>query len=117
MSTAKKPAGLRVVLDTNVYFSAFTHVGGVPYSIWQKAVDHSFTLLISPAIFREVGRVLREKVRWQEDEIIAHLRLLARVGEIVSPTTTITAIVEDDEYLFLRLVDRLHVILPKSALG
>ncbi len=48
MSTAK-PSGLRAVLDTNVYFSAFSHRQGVPFRIWQKAIAQ-YTLLVSPAI-------------------------------------------------------------------
>src|SRR5258707_2197602 len=97
MSTAKKSARLRVVLDTKVYFSAFTHIKGVPYWIWRKAVHGEFTLLISPAMFRELGGVLRNKAGWQDAELVAHLKLLAKVGEIVSPTKTIAAIIEDDD--------------------
>jgi putative PIN family toxin of toxin-antitoxin system len=77
---------LRVVLDTNVYFSAFTHPQGPPFRIWQKAVNRSFTLLVSPAILREVAGVLREVVHWREIDIVAHLKLVAKVAEIVSPT-------------------------------
>jgi putative PIN family toxin of toxin-antitoxin system len=96
MSTANKPEKLRVVLDTNVYFSAFTHKG-VPFWIWQKAVLREYTLLISPAILREVGEVLRRQAGWSEGEVIRHLKLLVRVGEIVSPAITVQAIKEDDD--------------------
>jgi uncharacterized protein len=85
MSTAKA-GGLRVVLDTNVYFSAFTHTKGVPFRIWQQAVAGQYILLTSPAIMREVANVLRQKLGWQESEIVAHLKLIARVAEIVTPT-------------------------------
>jgi len=57
---------LRLVLDTNVYFSAFTHRKGVPFRIWQQAVMRRYRLLISPAILREVAKVLRQKLAWQE---------------------------------------------------
>ena len=80
MTTA--PANkLRVVFDTNVYFSAFTHPLGPPFRIWQKAVSRNFVLLVSPAILREIAHVLRDVLQWQEAEIVAQLKLVAKVAE------------------------------------
>lgn len=95
MRTAK-PGKLRVVLDTNVYFSAFTSKG-LPFLLWQKAIRREYTLVISPAIFRELGDVLRRRAGWEDAEIVRQLKLLAKVGEIVSPTRTIEAIKADDD--------------------
>jgi uncharacterized protein len=88
---------LRVVLDTNVYFSAFTHPQGPPFRIWQKAADRSFTLLVSPAILREVAGVLREVVHWRGIDIVAHLKLVAKVAEIISPTISLQVIADDPD--------------------
>jgi len=96
MTTAKKPAGLRVVLDTNVYFSAFTSTRGAPCAVWRKAILGEYTLVVSPQIIQELGGVLRKKAAWQDPEVIAVLKLLAKVGKIVSPTSRIDAIVSDD---------------------
>jgi putative PIN family toxin of toxin-antitoxin system len=94
MTTA--PANkLRVVLDTNVYFSAFTHPHGPPFRIWQEAVNRSFVLLASPAILREIAGVLREDLQWQETDIVAHLKLVARIAEIVNPKIGLQVISED----------------------
>ena len=94
MTTA--PANkLRVVLDTNVYFSAFTHPQGPPFRIWQEAVNRSFVLLASSAILREIAGVLREDLQWHEAEIVAHLKLVARIAEIVSPKIGLQVISED----------------------
>lgn len=94
MTTA--PANkLRVVLDTNVYFSAFTHPEGPPFRIWQKAVNRSYTLLASPSILREVAGVLREVVHWREIDIVAHLKLVAKVAEIISPAINLRVIADD----------------------
>ena len=94
MNTA--PANkLRVVLDTNVYFSAFTHPLGPPFRIWQKAVTGNFILLVSPTILREIAHVLRDVLQWQEAEIVAQLKLVAKVAEIVSPTVPFRVIAED----------------------
>ena len=94
MTTA--PANkLRVVLDTNVYFSAFTHPHGPPFRIWQEAVNRRFILLASPAILREIAGVLREDLQWQETDIVAHLKLVARIAEIVNPKIGLQVISED----------------------
>ena len=94
MTTA--PANkLRVVFDTNVYFSAFTHPLGPPFRIWQKAVKGGFVLLVSPAILREVAHVLRDVLKWAEVEIVAHLKLVAKVAAILSPTISLRVIAED----------------------
>jgi putative PIN family toxin of toxin-antitoxin system len=93
MTTA--PASkLRAVLDTNVYFSAFTHKGP-PFRIWQEAVNRSFILLVSPAILREIAGVLREDLQWQATDIVAHLKLVARIAEIISPKVNLQVIAED----------------------
>jgi uncharacterized protein len=88
---------LRVVLDSNVYFSAFTHPQGPPFRIWQNAVNRSFTLLVSPAILREVAGVLREVMHWRETDIVAHLKLVAKVAEIVSPRISLRVIADDPD--------------------
>jgi putative PIN family toxin of toxin-antitoxin system len=95
MSTARH-SKLRVVLDTNVYFSAFTRRLGAPFRIWQKAISGRYTLLTSPAIMRELARVLRDQADWQDSEVLAQLKLLARVAQIVSPTITLRAVPDDE---------------------
>lgn len=94
MSIAKS-SGLRVVFDTNVYISAFTYREGPPFRIWQQAVKGRFVLLISPVIMREVAKVLR-RFRWQEREIIRHLKLVAKVAQIVAPTIHVYAVSADE---------------------
>jgi putative PIN family toxin of toxin-antitoxin system len=84
-----------VVLDTNVYFSAVTHHRGPPFRIWQEAINRSFILLASPPILREIAGVLREDLHWREEDIVAHLKLVARVAGIVSPKIALRIIAED----------------------
>ena len=94
MTTA--PANkLRVVFDTNVYFSAFTHPLGPPFRIWEQAVKGAFTLLVSPAILRELAHVLRDILHFEEADIVARLKLVAKVAEIVSPTISLRVIADD----------------------
>jgi putative PIN family toxin of toxin-antitoxin system len=104
----------RVVLDTNVYFSAFTHHQGPPFRIWQKAVNRSFILLVSPAILHEIAGVFREDLQWQAADIVAHLKLVARIAEIVSPKVSLRVIAEDptdDRILECALAGRADLIV------
>ena len=86
---------LRVVLDTNVLISAFTHPLGIPSRIWQHALKGHYQLLLSPAIVREAAGVLRTDFAWEETAIISQLKLLVRVGDIITPTFTLSVIVRD----------------------
>jgi predicted nucleic acid-binding protein len=63
MSIAKAEK-LRVVLDTNVYISAFTNRRGNPFHIfhiWRAALEYRYVLLVSPAIVDEPAGVLRTR--------------------------------------------------------
>jgi uncharacterized protein len=89
--------GLRVVLDTNVYVSAFTFPRGVPRQVWRHALRRRYRLLVSPAIVREVARVLREDFHWEERRLRRRLKLLVRIGEMVTPQTPLHVITNDPD--------------------
>ena len=55
-------ARLRVVLDTNVYISAFTHPKGPAFEVWKAARERRYLLVVSPAIVGEVAGVLRREI-------------------------------------------------------
>jgi putative PIN family toxin of toxin-antitoxin system len=97
MSIAKPASGLRVVFDTNVYFSAFTHPRGVPFRIWQEAIRRRFVLLTSPAIVRELADVLREKLDWDESALVAQLKLIVSVAALVVPQVKLNVVLADDD--------------------
>lgn len=50
---------------------------------------------MSPAILREIAHVLRDVLQSSEADIVAHLKLAARVAEIVSPTISLRVIADD----------------------
>ena len=52
-------------------------------------------MLVSPAILRELATVLRDILHFEEADIVARLKLAAKVAEIVSPTITLRTIAED----------------------
>jgi putative PIN family toxin of toxin-antitoxin system len=96
MSIAK--AGkLRVVLDSNVYVSAFTRRPGSPFLIWRAALDRHYVLLVSPTLVDELGGILRVRFDWPDEQITRRLKLLTKVAEIVNPDLTIDAIPADDD--------------------
>jgi uncharacterized protein len=79
-----------------------------------EAANRSFTLLVSPTILREVAGVLREVVHWRETDIVANLKLVAKVAEIVSPTISLRVIADDpddDRILECALAGKADVIV------
>ena len=91
------PGKLRVVLDTNVYISAFAYPQGRIFYLWRKALSDRYKLLVSPAIVNEIADVLRLKFAWDDDRIVARLKLLTKAADIVVPTTTLRVVTEDDD--------------------
>ncbi|MBI3325106.1 MAG: putative toxin-antitoxin system toxin component, PIN family [Nitrospinae bacterium] len=87
--------GLRVVLDTNVYISAFTYPERPLAQVWRHALRNRYQLLISPAIVREVARVLRDDFDWDEASLRRRLRLLTKVAAIITPRTALHVILMD----------------------
>ena len=96
MSTVA-PESLRVVLDTNVLVSAFTHHRGLSFQIWQKAIDRRFRLLLSPQIVTELAGVLRLKFSWGNARILPEMKFLVKTAEIVVPKLTLQVVTEDDD--------------------
>ena len=86
-----------MVLDTNVYVSDFTFPRGVPGRVWRHALHQRYRLLVSPAIVREVARVLREDFHWEERRLRRRLKLLVRMGEIVTTQSTLHVILHDPD--------------------
>jgi uncharacterized protein len=91
-----KTGRLRVVLDTNVYISAFTHPQGQPFQIWRKALQGDYALLVSPSIVTEVAGVLKLKFDWDDTRTGRRIKLLAKAAEIVVPRIRLQVITDDE---------------------
>jgi putative PIN family toxin of toxin-antitoxin system len=91
----KRGLRLRVVLDTNVYASAFNFPHGKVAYIWEHALKGTYTLLISPALVAELANVLREKFKWPENDIKARAKGFARMAEIITPKV-VPNVIKDD---------------------
>lgn len=81
---------LQIVLDTNVYISAFTNSQGVPFRVWRQAICRSYKLLVSPPIVAELAGVLRRRFDWDDARVIRRIKLLTAVAEIVTPAVVLT---------------------------
>src|SRR5262249_5213295 len=95
MSTAEARK-LKVVLDTNVYISAFIQPKGLNAQIWRAAISGRYELLVSPAIMTEIAGVLRKKFGWDELHLVQRIKLLAKVAEVLKPAIAIRAIPDDE---------------------
>jgi putative PIN family toxin of toxin-antitoxin system len=110
----KGSSGLKVVLDTNVYISAFNYPKGILFPIWQHARLNTYELFLSPSIVNETGRVLRDDFAWDEGRIRSQLKELSRVGEITAVTAVPNVIKHDpmdNQILGCALASKAHVIV------
>ena len=88
---------LRVVLDTNVYISAFAHPERPIYQVWRHALERRYQLLISSAIVNELADVLRTDFHWEERRLRRRIRLVTRVGTIITPYIALNVIPDDPD--------------------
>jgi putative PIN family toxin of toxin-antitoxin system len=114
MSAAKPGSLLRVVLDTNVYFSAFSSTKGVPFELWRRAVRGEYTLLFSPAIIRELADVLRRDLKRTEPDVLSQLKRVAKVAKVVEPALTLNVVKvdpDDDRILECAVAGDAHLVV------
>jgi uncharacterized protein len=76
--------GLRVVLDTNIYVPALKSRNGRNFALFFAAIEGKYVLLVSPAIIRELARVLRRDISWQEDRVQRAIRLVVRTAQVIA---------------------------------
>ena len=79
---------MRVVLDTNIFISAFLF-GGKPARLLQLAEDGAFALLASSALMSEVEEVLAGKFSWPEPLVRAACDPLWNLADVIVPTIRI----------------------------
>jgi putative PIN family toxin of toxin-antitoxin system len=99
MNPVPSAALLKAVLDTNIYIAAFQYPRGRNAALWREARAGRFHLLVSPAIIREMARVLRSDSGWEDDPIQKVIRRIVDVarGGIVHPRKTIHAVAADPD--------------------
>jgi uncharacterized protein len=90
-----RKTGLRVVLDTNVYISAFHFPEGVCAQLVEYAADQYYELIISPVIIREFAAASRRDFQVNEEKHLRFIKLLGKTGTLVVPRTIPDVIKED----------------------
>jgi uncharacterized protein len=93
----RRETGLRVVLDTNVYVSAFQRPEGLIARVWQDARKGMYALFASPHIVGEVAQTLREDFRWSDQRVQLRMKGLVGVAKIVVPAYIPDVIKEDPD--------------------
>lgn len=103
---------LRVVLDTNVYVSAFAF-GGVPLDVVRLAIRGEIAVFLSPPILREVEGVFLHKFRWPRPRVARLLRAIRAFARSVSPSERIHVLEDDADNRILECARsaRAHVIV------
>lgn len=84
----------RVVLDTNVYISAYGF-GGKPAEVMRAAILGEFELVTSPAILVEVADKLEAVLSFDREHSTEVVRQIARAAIIVRPVHPIAVIADD----------------------
>ena len=87
----KRPL-LRVVLDTNIFISAFLSPTGSSGRAWQAAHQRQYQLVTSPFIMAEVAITLRRRFSWGEEKIVKRLKKIGRAADIIQPTTMLQVV-------------------------
>jgi putative PIN family toxin of toxin-antitoxin system len=86
----------RVVLDTNVYVSAYGF-GGAPARLLRAAITGEFDLVASPALLAEVARILADKIGFDGEHVEAAVRQIARIADVVRPGQSLTVLADEPD--------------------
>lgn len=102
----------RVVLDTNVYISAYGF-GGKPADMLRAALAGEYTLVVSPAILAEVADKLYTVLGFDDEHVTAVVLQVSRVAEIVRPRARLAVIIDeaDDRILECTVESEADVIV------
>ena len=84
----------RIVLDTNVYISAY-EFGGKPADVVRAAILGEFELVSSPAILAEVADKLVAVLDFDREHVEDVVRQIARVSIIVRPRVRLRVVADD----------------------
>ncbi|MEO7818079.1 MAG: putative toxin-antitoxin system toxin component, PIN family [Actinomycetota bacterium] len=86
---------MRVVLDTNVFVSAYVFPGGAPEQVMALAIDGRLQVITSKLLLLELGRVLQDKFGWDAERAEIAIAQILRVGEVVIPREVVEDIRAD----------------------
>src|SRR3712207_215360 len=93
---------MKVVVDTNVFVSAFLSPAGVPAQISKRFEQGAFELLVSDEILAEYEKVLQyDRVRWLHkltgEQITHAIEDLRTIAILVEPTVSLMVVAGDPD--------------------
>jgi putative PIN family toxin of toxin-antitoxin system len=88
---------LKVVIDTNVFISAFYLPESRPANVVLLARRKTILNLISPEILKEVERIIKKKLLWDNSKTEGAVRLIKNFSEEVHPQERLAIIVDDPD--------------------
>jgi putative PIN family toxin of toxin-antitoxin system len=88
---------LKVVIDTNVFISAFYLPPSRPANVVLLARRKTILNLISPQILKEVERIIKKKLLWDNSKTEGAVRLIKNFSEEVHPQERLAIIVDDPD--------------------
>ena len=65
--------------------------------IWTAALEGQYRLLVSPAIIRELARVLRSDFAWDDDRVQRTIRLVSQIGNVIAPRRALKVASDPDD--------------------
>ncbi|SPF55337.1 conserved hypothetical protein [Candidatus Sulfopaludibacter sp. SbA4] len=98
---------IRVVLDTNILYSAILQRAGLPAAVFDLVSDGLLIPCVSPAVLAEYHDVLLERPRLRPYAERAHsvLEILAKVAIRVEPTGVVTESRDESDNRFLECAE------------
>lgn len=104
---------LRAVFGTNVFISAL--FGGFPEEAYQAVLERRCALVVSPSILAELARTLRDKFHTPEADIVAYVRQIGRIAEIVRPNRAVNILRDEADNRVLECAEAGQVDLIVSG--
>ncbi len=88
---------LKVVIDTNVFISAFYLPESKPAKVVLLARRKTIRNLISPPILKEVERIIKKKLLWDNSKTQSAVRRIKNFSEEVHPQERLAIIAADPD--------------------
>jgi hypothetical protein len=88
---------LKVVIDTNVFISAFYMPESRPAGVVLLARRKTILNVISPPILQEVERIIRKKLLWDNSKTQSAVRRIRNFSEEVQPQERLAIIADDPD--------------------
>jgi hypothetical protein len=88
---------LKVVIDTNVFISAFYLPESRPARVVLLARRKTILNVISPPILKEVERIIKKKLLWDNSKTQGAVRRIRNFSEEVQPQERLAIIADDPD--------------------